>query len=300
VEQSPSTSTDGKPQEKTPEELFQEAQRDLLRSPEATAGLKAFDAARDAFRAKDFDLALTRSEEALRWLPRDPALHEFRGLVQFARGEYRQSAATVYAVLSVSPGWDWTTLSGLYAGHDDYTTQLRALETYRKEHPDAPEAAFLSAYHYATCRHNESAIRQLRNFVKRFPDDELAPHLMTLLSGADDVPESAVPVPAPSTPAPEDAASPPDRKALLGVWRAQRTSAGIELTLTDEGKFIWVVNREGRTQRLEGAFQFEEGQLALIRGRAMIVGVVISRPNGGFRFRVIENDPPTQGVDFSR
>src|SRR5262249_33039560 len=150
---------------------------DLVRSPEAMAGLRALDAARDAFRAKNYDLALQKSEESIRWLPRDPALHEFRALVLFARGDYRASASTIYAVLSVSPGWSWTTLSSLYASNEDYTTQLRALETFRKEHPDSPEAVFLSAYHYATCRHNESAVRQLRRLTQLIPDDELAPHL---------------------------------------------------------------------------------------------------------------------------
>jgi hypothetical protein len=33
-------------------------------------------------------------------------------------------------VLSVGPGWDWTTLIGLYPSIDVYTTQLRALEDF--------------------------------------------------------------------------------------------------------------------------------------------------------------------------
>ena len=42
-------------------------------------------------------------------MPNDASLHEFRALVLFALGQYEQAAATLYAVLSNGPGWDWTT-----------------------------------------------------------------------------------------------------------------------------------------------------------------------------------------------
>ena len=48
-------------------------------------------------------------------------LHEFLALVFFAQGKYDQAAAPLYAVLSVGPGWDWTTLSGMYPDVDTYT-----------------------------------------------------------------------------------------------------------------------------------------------------------------------------------
>ena len=43
-------------------------------------------------------------------------------LCLFALGRYDESAATLYAVLSVGPGWDWTTLIGLYP---DVSTSTR-------------------------------------------------------------------------------------------------------------------------------------------------------------------------------
>ena len=47
----------------------------------------------------------------------------------------------MYAVLSVGPGWDWTTLISLYPNVDVYTAQLRALEDYCKANPQSASAA---------------------------------------------------------------------------------------------------------------------------------------------------------------
>jgi hypothetical protein len=44
---------------------------------------------------------------ALRSLPHDAVIHEYRALCQFALGGYRGVAATLNAVLAVGPGWDW-------------------------------------------------------------------------------------------------------------------------------------------------------------------------------------------------
>ena len=64
-------------------------------------------------------------------MPTDAVLHEFRALVLFAMGDYRQSAAVVHSVLAVGPGWDWTTMSSLYPDPNRYTQQLAALEITR-------------------------------------------------------------------------------------------------------------------------------------------------------------------------
>ena len=54
---------------------------------------------------------LTQVNQAIAKKPNDPVLHEFRALILFATKEYKASAAVVYAVLSMGPGWDWATLS---------------------------------------------------------------------------------------------------------------------------------------------------------------------------------------------
>ena len=75
---------------------------------------------------------LQKTDEALAKLPNDTTLHEFRGLCLFALGRYDEAAATVYAVLSVGPGWDWTTLD-------------QPLPERRRLHGPAPRTRRLSA-----------------------------------------------------------------------------------------------------------------------------------------------------------
>ena len=90
---------------------------------QAVAGqaTSAFDQARDAFKAGDYGKALQLDQQALAQTPNDTNMHEFLALVLFAQGKYDQAAAPLYAVLSVGPGWDWTTLSGMYPDVDTYT-----------------------------------------------------------------------------------------------------------------------------------------------------------------------------------
>ncbi len=175
------------------EESLQEIENYIVKSPEVKAGLKSFDAACEAFKKKDFDLALKQTDEALDQLPIDSAVHEFRALVLFARGDYQESAATIYAVLAVSPGWDWTTLIGLYADQDEYTRQLRALEAAHKKTPDSAAITFLRGYHYTTCRHFEAGVKQFQALVKLLPDDDLAAALVALISGAVEISPQASP-----------------------------------------------------------------------------------------------------------
>ncbi len=87
-----------------------------------------FDAARQSFAQEDYKAALDNVNQAIAITPDDSVLHEFRGLVLFAQGNYKEAAATIYSVLAMGPGWDWTTLSSLYPNVELYTRQLRAGE----------------------------------------------------------------------------------------------------------------------------------------------------------------------------
>src|SRR5262249_50867550 len=116
-------------------------------------GMALFDQSRAAFAAGNYQQALDLCNQALKTMSNDAVLHEFRSLILFALKNYREAGAAAYAVLSAGPGWDWTTLSGLYGNVADYTTQLRALETFTKSNPKSSEAHFLLAYHYLTTGH---------------------------------------------------------------------------------------------------------------------------------------------------
>ena len=84
-----------------------------------------FDSARGAFKSGDYAKALELADQAIHELPNDAALHEFRGVTLFALHRYTEAAVPLYAVLAVGPGWDWTTLVGLYPNVSVYTEQLR-------------------------------------------------------------------------------------------------------------------------------------------------------------------------------
>ena len=104
-----------------------------------------FDSAREAFKNGDYAKALELVDQALKTTPNDAALHEFRALCLFALKRYDEAAAVLYAVLSVGPGWDWTTLISLYGDPETYTQQLRALESYCSQHPQSAAARFVLA-----------------------------------------------------------------------------------------------------------------------------------------------------------
>jgi tetratricopeptide (TPR) repeat protein len=149
--------------------------------PEAT---QYFDAGLAAFKEKDYAKALSDVDAAINVLNKDATMHEFRALVLFAQKKYKDSAAGIYAVLSVGPGWNWETLSSLYANVDTYTSQLRDLENYQRTNPDAPDGHFLLAYHYLVIGQTQYAITQLEKFAKLVPNDKLAPELIKAFTAA--------------------------------------------------------------------------------------------------------------------
>jgi tetratricopeptide (TPR) repeat protein len=281
----------------------------VVKSPEVKAGLKLFDAAADAFRKKDYDLALEKTDDALEQLPYDSAIHEFRALVLFAQGDYPQAAATVYAVLAVSPGWDWTTLSSRYDDQEEYARHLRQLEAFHKQNPDSAVAAFLRGYHYTTCRHTEAAAKNLQAAARLLPDDALIPRLATLVAGAAEKSDAssvpAAPAEAPSQPAKDNSSNqnlPPIKKAkLAGQWQAFRGgTTSITLTLRDDQQFVWAATRDGKTRLIAGPYAFEGNVLFLYGGSGTLIGGVQPRPAGSINFTLLDNAPADAGLDFAR
>ena len=128
--------------------------------PVAAQAGAGFDQARDAFKQGNYAQAVQLDQQALGQMPNDPNLHEFLALGLFAQGQYDQAASPLYAVLSVGPGWNWTTLIGMYPDADTYTQQLRALEATSRRTPSRPPAHFVLGYHYVTQGHNEAAAKQ--------------------------------------------------------------------------------------------------------------------------------------------
>ncbi len=265
----------------------------------------AFEGARDAFKAGDYDQALKLNREALSQTPDDVALHEFLALILFARGEFTRAAAPLYAVLSVGPGWNWTTLSGFYRDVETYTAQLRQLEAYLKKNPRSAQGRFVLAYHYLCEGHDDDALEQLKWVVKLQPSDTLSAQLIAQFQPAGDSRPAPAPAPEPAL-GDSGGASSNVGGVLTGKWSAA-TPPGSKVTLSieNDGKFSWVAaDAKGKpAASITGTSTYEDGILALTDDggkQGSLVGKVIGRNADGFTFRLTGAPPQDPGLKFKK
>lgn len=271
--------------------------------PAVQASRTHLDAARDAFMTADYATSGKEIELALKELPTDAALHEFRALVYFATADYTKAAGTLYAVLSAGPGWDWTTMSSLYPSVDAYTVQLRTLEQYVNANPRSADARFVLAYHYVTQSHKEAAIKQLREVVLLQPADQLSVQLLQGLGGEVPSRPGATPAPAAQEPqvASEEQPEPPDIDAakIVGRRTARRADGTtFTLDLTRDNKFTWAYERGGKMQEFGGTYSVDGAVLVLERGDKATMPGLVTMEGTGFNFKLFgapEGDP---GLDF--
>ena len=254
-----------------------------------------FDAGRASFQQGNYADALRQADDALAKLPNDTTLHEFRALCLFALGRYDEAAATLYAVLSVGPGWDWTTLIGLYPSVDVYTAQLRALEDYCDGHADSATARFVLAYHYLTEGHTDAAVGMLKEVVALKPGDTLSAKLLRQLD-----PPKEQPAPA-AAPAPADT-TPPQGATVAGTWTASPTAdCAITLTVQPGGGFTWQAAQKGQTRQFSGASTYGDGMLTLAQDKGpALVGRVGWTDATHMTFRIVGDGPDDPGLSFSK
>jgi tetratricopeptide (TPR) repeat protein len=265
--------------------------------PVADQATSAFNQARDAFKAGDYANALQLDQQALTQMPNDTALHEFLALVQFAQGQYEQAAAPLYAVLSVGPGWDWTTLSGMYPDVETYTGQLRKLEAYISANPRSAQARFVLAYQYLCQGHDDNAVAQLKQVVKLQPGDTLSAQLIARSQ------PSGGTQPASSGTAP--AGSPAIEGKLSGRWTATPAKgASIALAIQDDGRFTWAVSGPGKPPAtIAGTSNFADGVLTLAdQGgqNGALAGKVAWQDADHFNFRLSGAPSTDPGLNFAR
>jgi tetratricopeptide (TPR) repeat protein len=265
-------------------------------TPTVDQGTQLLDAARDAFQQGQYQTALDTLNRAIAKRPNDLVAHEFRSLVLFATKQYQPAAAAIYAVLAAGPGWDWTTMSSLYPSVDVYTQQLRSLEQYCRDNPNAADARFLLAYHYITCGHKDAAVKTLQDVVRLNPKDQLAPQLLRGLSGSD---AAAAPAPAATTAAP---AKPVEAAALVGSWKASRDDgSSFVLDLGRDGKYRWQFQQGGKTQEFSGVYTVADDLLILKQGDSpTMVGQVTLLGANQFNFKLAGNNPADPGLTFSK
>jgi Tfp pilus assembly protein PilF len=253
----------------------------------------AFDQALDSFYAGDYRKALEQTETALAGNSVDTSLHEFRALVLFALKDYKGAAAALYGVLSVAPGWDWTTMSSLYPSVDVYTHQLRALEAYTREHAKAADAHFVLAYHYLTAGHAEAAAEQLKQVVALTPNDQVSRQLLAMITPEE---EAAQP---PAAATPDEAAEAPE--SVVGNWKASSGGDGsVQLTLNEDGAFTWKFTQGTKSQEFGGKYQLAGSTLVLEYDNGNTMVGKVAAAQDGFHFRIVGGPPSDPGLAFQK
>jgi tetratricopeptide (TPR) repeat protein len=269
----------------------------------------SFDSARDAFKSGDYAKALELTDQSIRQMPNDAALHEFRGVVLFALHRYDDAAVALYAVLAVGPGWDWPTLVGLYANVAIYTEQLRSLESYCQLNPGSASARFVLAYFYLTQGHTDAALGQLKRVLALQPKDTVAAQLIKRLdpsaaSGGAASSQPSTPPPGPAL-VPGTATAPAGsvkQGRLEGSWTAQPDpDTTITLSLRDAGQFTWKVAHKGQDRVIQGKETSGNGLLTLVQEQGTpIVGNIVWVDETHFTFRIAGGGPEDPGLSFTK
>jgi tetratricopeptide (TPR) repeat protein len=256
-----------------------------------------FGAARAAFFAGDYASAQAQVDQALALVPNDTVMHEFRALVLFATQQYRPASGAIYALLSSGPGWNWTTLIGLYPNVDVYTQHLRTLERVCLQNPQASEAHFLLAYHYMTAGHTDSAAEEYQAVLAANPRDTLSAQLLTSLTGPVGGGVQAAQLPD-NLPA-QDV----DPRFLIGNWSASRNDgSSFTLSLNQDSTYRWRYSQgAGRPQEFVGDYTLADNVLVLKQdGQPTMVGQVTPLSDTSFTFKISGGDPTDPGLTFQQ
>jgi hypothetical protein len=289
----------------------------------------SLDSARGSFQAGDYAQALKLADRAIQQTPNDPTLHEFRAMCLFALGRYDEAATPMYTVLSTGPGWDWTTLAGLYPNTDIYTQQLRSLEAYCNANPQAASARFLLAALYMTQGSNDAAAGILKEVVALQPRDILSTQLLAALTAsppADQTQPSPTPEKPPAVPTAVAAqpashpAPPPDAGAgpadtsgpalptgpiparLVGTWNASPAKdVTISLAMDQDRGFTWKVTDRGQSRQFQGMATSDNDVLALAPpDQPPMVGTVTWKDDDHFQFKAVGAPPSDPGLTFGK
>jgi tetratricopeptide (TPR) repeat protein len=253
----------------------------------------SYDRAREAFKAGDYAKAIQIDQQALAQTPNDATLHEFLALAYFAQGKYPEAAPPLYAVLSVRPGWDWTTLSGMYPDVDTYTRELRALEAYVTANPDSAQGHFVLGYQYLAQGHDPNAIAQLKEVVRLQPGDAVSAQIIAAFQ------------PSGGNPPPPAEAAPAAEGRLAGNWAATPAQgAKIALAIQDDGTFTWTATSPTEPpMNIAGKSTFADGILTLAAQGGQtgaLVGQVTWKDAEDFTFRLVGGPTNDPGLKFAR
>lgn len=271
-----------------------EATGPITSSPEQAQSLSRFDRSLDQFKTGDYVQALSGLNQVLKELPGDAVVHEVRCLCLFALGDYSSAAAGLSSLLTSAPGMDWTTMSGLYGDVDDYTKQLRKLETFCEQNPTEAAAHFVLAYHYLVIDSKENAIEALQVVVENQPKDVTAKRMLEAL-------QPAAETKAPTPQEPNDGTSDQETD-LVGKWLSASGATRIELSIEEDSSFTWQVSTEGQAAaKLSGQLTASSEGIALeTNEQGTLAGSVQSIGADSWLFKIDGAPASDPGLSFIR
>ena len=268
----------------------------------ASRSADALDRSRSAFRDEDYLKALTAVDEAISYQPGDTALHEYRALVLFALGKYRDAAGVLHPLLASGPGWDRATMTGLYAAEDSYLAQLGKLEQYVAATPNEPAPRFLLGYHYLVGGELNRAAAEFDEVSRLRPDDTISRQLRDLTKSSVKADGDGT-VPPPPAPGEEPEVEGPAATQLVGTWRSDRAENGVvTLSLRQDAGFTWSFKKEGATTTdFTGTWEINDrGLLVLSAENAQMVGDVKFTPEQKMTFILAGGPEGDPGLTFDR
>jgi hypothetical protein len=256
-----------------------------------------------AFKRRDYLVALDFANKAVGEAPGDGALHEYRALVLFALGRFSEAAGVLNPTLAGGPGWDWTTMIGLYDSQDSYMSQFKALQDYSASKPDAADARFLLGYHYMVCGHLADAAEEFESAAKLQPADSVSAQLRDLTKASSNNGDTEEP--ADDTEDSEETPTAPDPvplEKLTGTWVSDKGAQGtVTLAFKDDGKFLWTFSNAGKSNEFGGDFSMNDnGLLVLDAEESQMVASVELPQDGNLKFVLAGGPPGDPGLVFAR
>ena len=280
------------------------ASQSVAPEPAATdAVTTSFDAARASFMGGDYPRALELVDQAIKQMPNESPLHEFRGVTLFAMGRYTDAAVPLYSVLAVGPGWDWATFISLYPNVSVYTDQLRRLESYCSTNPTSAPARFVLAYVYMTQGSTNAAVQTLKRVVALQPKDTISVQLLKQIDPSyAPAAERVEPAPPPAPAGLKPTSGIVKEGRFEGAWAAHpEEDTTISLTFLDAGKFLWKVDQKGKSHVINGRMNSGNGLLTLAQDSGPpMVGNVTWTDESHFQFKVPGAAAEEPGLTFAK
>ena len=254
---------------------------------------QVFSAARDAFKAGDFQRALDLTDQVLKDTPNVPVVHEFRASVssRSSVSTRRRPSITPCSrpdLAGTGPPWSaftrtWTPIptsfapskprSGATRARPRRSSCLATITSSRDTKTRLPASSRRSTQLQPSDQLSASFVKALKK-VSEQPAGQPAQVNVAAAgqpAGATAAPaQPAAPAALPAQPAAEQPQQPepppPPPASLVGTWKAQPAAdLSIALTLQADGQFAWEVDSKGQKQTLTGQAGFKDNTLALLQ-----------------------------------